>query len=185
MAIVSHHPKKPVYPSSVAASRPTPPREVTMKASHWIIAAAALAFVQPAQAGINDPEVIIYRISGVADSGGAPQTGLATAFHCTNFSGVLENTRVVVRNAAGALLANTPLAVAHLHTVTWTTRDTALFSEDAVMVATPIQQGTAAIAATSVNVLCTAMLLDASKSFEPQGIKLHMLRFNPIPGTQE
>jgi hypothetical protein len=41
-----------------------------MKAIHWIIAAAAFAFVQPAQAGINDPEVIIYRFPGVLDNGG-------------------------------------------------------------------------------------------------------------------
>ena len=34
-----------------------------MKAIHWITAAAALAFIQttPASAGVNDPEVIIYR----------------------------------------------------------------------------------------------------------------------------
>jgi hypothetical protein len=156
-----------------------------MKTIHWTIAAAAFAFVQPAQAGINDPEVIIYRISGVADSGGAAQTGLVTAFHCTNFSGVPENIRVVVRTTGSGLLANSALIVSHLSTATWTTRETALFFETSVMNAAPIGQGTAAIAATSVNVLCTAMLLDASKAFEPQGIKLHMLRFSPIAGTQE
>jgi hypothetical protein len=32
-----------------------------MKPIHWIIAAAAFACVEPAQAGVNDPEVIIYR----------------------------------------------------------------------------------------------------------------------------
>ena len=32
-----------------------------MKAIHWTIAAVAFACVQPAEAGVNDPEVIIYR----------------------------------------------------------------------------------------------------------------------------
>jgi hypothetical protein len=57
-----------------------------MKATHWIIAAAAFAFVQPAQAATTDPEVIIYRFPGVTDSGGADLTGVATSFHCTNFT---------------------------------------------------------------------------------------------------
>jgi hypothetical protein len=43
---------------------------VVMKAIQWIIAAAALALVQPtpASAGVNDPEVIIYRFPGVMDN---------------------------------------------------------------------------------------------------------------------
>src|SRR5262245_7057704 len=65
-------------------------REVVMEDIHWIIAAAVLAFVEPAQAGVNDPEVIIYRGSGVLDTGGGSFTGNATAIHCTNFSGVTE-----------------------------------------------------------------------------------------------
>src|SRR5262249_26223436 len=63
---------------------------VVMKAIHWIIAAAALLSAQPAQAGVNDPEVIIYRFSGLFDNGGADFQGVATVFHCTNFSGVDE-----------------------------------------------------------------------------------------------
>src|SRR5262249_46206869 len=43
-------------------------REGVMKAIHWIIAAAALASVQPtpASAGVNDPEVIIIAHAGDA-----------------------------------------------------------------------------------------------------------------------
>ena len=71
-----------------------------MKAIHWIIAAAAFAFVQaaPASAGVNDPEIFIYRGAGINDTGGAAFSGNATAFLCTNFSGATENIRVVVRN---------------------------------------------------------------------------------------
>src|SRR5262245_40032599 len=98
-----------------------------MKAIHWIIAAAAFVFAEPVQAGINDPEVIIYRISGLVDSGGPPSTGVVTAFHCTNFSGVIETVRLVARTTLGSLLSNSELSVSHLQTVTWTTRGSALF----------------------------------------------------------
>jgi hypothetical protein len=50
-----------------------------MKAIHWIIAAAALAFVlpEPADAATTDPEVIIYRFPGVRDDGSADFVGVA------------------------------------------------------------------------------------------------------------
>src|SRR5215510_2424987 len=89
-----------------------------MKASQWIIAAAALACAAPVQAGVNDPEKIIYRGSGVLDNGGNDFDGLATAFHCTNFSGVNENIRFVIRTNLGALVANGAIAVPHLNTQT-------------------------------------------------------------------
>ena len=47
-----------------------------------------------------------------------------------------------------------------------------------------INQGTAAIAATSINLICTAMTVDAA-SFSPVGISLRGIRFNPIPGSRE
>src|SRR5262249_39929881 len=74
-------------------------REVVMKAIHWIIAAAALAFVLPAEAdaAVGDPEMVIYRFPGVADNGGGAGVGVATVFHCTNFSGVQETLRIVTR----------------------------------------------------------------------------------------
>src|SRR5262249_49907568 len=85
------------YPSSMRGHPPPANREVAMKASHWIIAAAAFVFAEPVQAGINDPEVIIYRVPGVLDFGNTPSAGIATSFHCTNFSGVAENIRFVTR----------------------------------------------------------------------------------------
>jgi hypothetical protein len=70
-----------------------------MKAIYWIIAAAALALVQPtpASAAAGGPEVIIYRFPGVRDDGGPSSIGVATVFHCTNFSGVPETIRFVTR----------------------------------------------------------------------------------------
>jgi hypothetical protein len=68
-----------------------------------MMAVAALAFAMPAQAGVNDPEVVIYRGAGVLDTGGGDNTGAGTAIHCTNFSGVNENIRFVIRNTNAAL----------------------------------------------------------------------------------
>jgi hypothetical protein len=66
-----------------------------MKAIHSMIAALGLAFVlpAPADAAQGDPEVIIYRFPGVRDDGATTNVGVATVFHCTNFSGVPEPVR--------------------------------------------------------------------------------------------
>jgi len=164
-----------------------------MTSLRCLIAVAALAFTVPAQvavpaqAGVNDPEVLIYRGAGVIDNGGMGLTGNATAFHCTNFSGVPENIRFVVRTATGTLAANSAAAaVAHLNTVTALTKDTVLFFIGIRLMLNTgsVPAGTVAIAATSINVTCTAMLVDAT-TMTPAGIKLHLTRFNPIPATEE
>ena len=157
-----------------------------MKAIHWIIAAAALASVQPtpASAGVNDPEVIIYRVPGVRDDGGGIGVGVATVFVCTNFSGAEEILRFVVRSSNGAILQNSGGNIFHLETRTKSTHPTNLFSLSAFLNTGAVNQGTAAIAATSLNIICTAMIVDAAAT-SPQGIALRMIRFNPVPGSQE
>jgi hypothetical protein len=103
-----------------------------MKAIHWIIAAAALAFVQaaPASAAQGDPEVIIYRFPGVRDNGGGDLTGVATVFHCTNFSGATETIRFVTRRANGDLTTNNAQSIVHLQTLTAATHLTSAYFED-------------------------------------------------------
>ena len=159
-----------------------------MKAIHWIIAAAALAFAQttPASAlGINDPEVIIYRFPGVFDSGHTAVQGTATSFHCTNFSGVTENIRFVTRDFDGSLRTNVFFPIEHLQTLTASTHETLLYSDAATPLNTGfVRQGTTAIAATSINIVCTAVTLDASSTV-PNGFALRGIRFNPAPGSQE
>jgi len=152
-----------------------------MTSLRCMIAVATLAFTLPAQAGVNDPEVLIYRVSGVLDDGVA--NGAATSFHCTNFSGVNETVRIVIRDNNSTLKSNQPLTIAHLRTVTASTKDTVIYF-DVDMASGAVQQGTAAIAATSVNVTCTAMQV-LPQGVLPQGIALHMTRFSPIAGTQE
>src|SRR4051812_7561965 len=111
-----------------------------MKNLRCMIAVAALAFTLPAQAAVVDPEVIIYRVSGVIDD----NSGFATSFYCTNFSGVTETIRVVVRGGDSTLRANVPTSVAHLSTVVFSTRDVLLYATDINLNANVITVGTAA-----------------------------------------
>ena len=186
-----------------------------MKTHRWIILAAGIAFALPAQAqdraperapdsgslGILAPdpidsgpegiraqggtELILYRFPGVRDNTGATNTGVATSFHCTNFSGVTETIRFVLRDQDSTVMANATFDLPHLQTVTASTHGTAAFLEDLFL--SPgfsIGQGTMAIAATTTSIICTAMIVDASTA-SPVGVSLRGVRFNPAPGSQE
>jgi hypothetical protein len=155
-----------------------------MKSIHSIIAALGLAFVlsAPANAAINDPEVIIYRFPGVTDSGGF-NTGVATVFHCTNFSGATENIRFVTRAADGTLASNVLRSVSHLSTQSMATHFNAPYAVGNLATGA-IAQGTTAIAATSINIICTAETIDASSAV-PIGVARRGIRFSPVPGSQE
>ena len=156
-----------------------------MKAIHWITAAAALSFVQPVQAATSDPEVIIYRFTGVTDNGEGAGLGSATTFHCTNFSGTSETIRFVTRGSNGTLVSNQANAIGHLVTLTASTHNTLAYREDLTFATGAVLQGTTAIAATSINIICTAMTIDAANPLRPDGVALRGIRFAPIPGSQE
>jgi hypothetical protein len=154
-----------------------------MKAIHFIIAASALACTEPVQAAIGDPEVILYRFPGITGSSGADNVGVATLFHCTNFSDVTENIRFVTRDSGGNLLTNMDFGIAHLATLTVSTHDTA----DDADIANTLNAGLVtqtAIAATSINIICTAETIDASTAV-PIGVARRGIRFSPVPGSQE
>ena len=157
-----------------------------MKAIHSTIAAAALASVLPAPANAaqTDPEVIIYRFPGVFDNGGNTNVGVATVFHCTNFSGVAEDVRFVTRSTVGVLLTNVLFTISHLHTLTVVTHATNAYLSEGSLFTGLVSQGTTAIAATSTNIICTAMTIDASTA-APVGVALRGIRFSPVPGSQE
>jgi len=160
-----------------------------MKVVRWLTAVAGIASVLSVQApdralgAIGDAEVILYRFTGVHDNGGASGTGVATTFHCTNFSGTGESIRIVVRDSVAGVVANTAITASHLQTKTFTTHVVFLYGGSPLNTGA-VMQGTAAIAATSTSVVCTAMTIDAA-STSPVGIALHGVRFNPIPGSQE
>jgi len=149
-----------------------------------VSAAVAIGMAAPASAGVNDPEIIIYRFPGVLNLGNA-NSGVATSFHCTNFSGANENIRFVTRGVDGSLLTNLVFPITHLATLTTSTHDTTAYADALTLLNTGIvAQGTTAIAATSINIVCTAMTIDASTT-APVGVALRGIRFNPAPGSQE
>jgi hypothetical protein len=157
-----------------------------MKAIHSMVAVAAIAFgpTAPASAATTDPEVIIYRFPGVRDNGGAANTGVATVFHCTNFSGVDETVRLVTRFSTGGLASNLTVNISHLQTESAATKPILAYNNETDLLTGAVGQGTTAIAATSINVICTAMTIDASATV-PTGVALRGIRFSPVPGSQE
>lgn len=170
-----------------------------MKRLSWTIAVAGLSFVLPAFAqalaqdrvtppskfSTLDPEKLIYRTSGVRDTGSAGNVGTATSFHCTNLSKVSEKLRIRVLNFNGGLISDLSFTIASAQTFTASTHGTAVFSEDSFMsTGKVINQGVAAIISTTVNMICSAMIVDAA-SATPNGFALHLVRFNALPGTME
>jgi hypothetical protein len=143
-----------------------------------------VAPAQPGQAAVGDPELILYRFSGVRDGDPPGIGGVATAFFCTNFSGVTETIRIVVRNSNTTIRANKTINIPHLVSRALLTKPTNVCGADILLDTGSFDGGTAAIAATSTSIVCTAMILDAV-SESPVGIALHGIRFNPAPGSQE
>src|SRR5262245_49171570 len=88
-------------------------------AAGWVVASGLPAFAQDAPGATTDPEVVIYRLSGIIDTGNGV---LVTLFTCSNRSSVEEGVRIAVRSVTGALIANTRTNVNSLASFTWATR---------------------------------------------------------------
>jgi hypothetical protein len=173
-----------------------------MKMLGWIIplAAAGMAIVFPGYAAdrakqseaqavspqaLTYPQQIIYRVSGVRDDGQGPQLGVATSFHCTNWSNLPEKLAISVYNFNGTLARARSFIVNSHHTFTVSTHETKIFSEDVFLSpGVDIDQGYAQILSTTTNIYCSAMIVDAASS-SPTGIELHLVRFNPYPGSTQ
>jgi len=152
----------------------------------FVSAALAIAMAAPASAGVNDPEVILYRFIGVADNGNAGGTGISTAIICTNFSGETQNVRFVTRDRPGGLLNNVVFVLNHLATVVAGTNGNVTYPIDLHIIPSGGVLGTTAFAATAPNIVCSATIIDARISpIPPSYLPLHGIRFLPIPGSQE
>ena len=145
-----------------------------------VSAALVVAMAAPASAASTDPEVIIYRFPGVTQ---LTAQSISTVFHCTNFSGATETIRFVTRNFDGSLQTNITASIDHLATKTASTRITLSYAS-IILNTTDVTQGTTAVAATSINIICTAMTIDATAT-KPVGVALRGIRFSPVPGSQE
>jgi hypothetical protein len=152
------------------------------------LAAAALAAVvaQPAAAVTFPSLTTIYVGSGVFDSGGANNAGVATSIHCSNVSGVSVQVRVLILNSAGAVRGALAQTLAHGATVTFSSHQTFIFGDETSALETgPIFQGVVNVEATNSAVFCTAAVIDAGASPPVFSMPINLVRVNPHPGTVE
>ena len=77
-----------------------------MKILTVAIAGATVLTTVPAIAAADDPLQLIYRVSGVFDSGDVTNVGMATTFFCTNFGNVAEKVRIRLLTEDGGTPAN-------------------------------------------------------------------------------
>jgi hypothetical protein len=148
-------------------------------------ALALLGFIAAAPVAVAQYQPLpLYLFPGLFDNGGAGLIGVASAFHCSNFSSTPQTVQVVVYNYNATIVANMSALIGAASTFTFATKDTALYSEDLILNTGVVYQGLGMILGSSPSIVCTAQVLDASKAI-PTGIDLHGIRFNPVPGSTE
>ena len=129
----------------------------------WLIMTSATL---PAHAAFQ----AIYEVLGVYDNGPPAQTGVATAFHCTNTTNNPVNVRVFVRGSNGAIAGSTVTAsIVAQGTFTFTTKQTTLFfaSVGGALNTGSVTQGRARIfTEVPTAIICAADMLDAA-NFPP------------------
>jgi len=153
-----------------------------MKKLLAVFAAATLTAVLPAQATTFSLRTI-YIASGVTDDGGPANTGMATTVLCTNASGKSTTLRIAFYDADGAIRGLSAVIIPHLRTYTLSTHVVAAFTDQSASTGA-ILQGVLNVSTTESAVFCSAMIVDAAAALV-DGVDLHMVRFNPHPGTVE
>jgi len=133
---------------------------------------------------VGDPPKVLYRTAGVRDDGGGTGLGTATSFQCSNLNAVNETMVIHIRDQFGTVRVNKAFPLEASRTKTISTHFTDVFIEDASLNAGIISQGLATISASTTNIICSVMVVNAA-GFPPEGIALHLVRFNPIAGSQE
>ena len=155
-----------------------------------VIPAAAQDRINPLGNGVapmatTGPQLMIYRVAGVRNTPEFTTAGAATVFFCHSNSPSNEILRLRVFNYDGAVVADRSLEVSPRTTWTLSTHLTAGFTDNIMLSeGISVSQGGAAIISTSREIYCSAMLVDAGAAV-PSGIALHMVRFNPAPGSVE
>lgn len=129
----------------------------------------------------TDPLLLIYRLPGISSSG-IGNSGAATTMRCTNYSRDEESLRFVVDRADGTTVRDVTELIPPRATRSYSTTSTA--SIDEVVLNVPNLSGNMRLFATTTNLHCTAMLIDAAAAV-PTGVALHLVRFNPREGTTE
>lgn len=143
------------------------------------IAAFGATFFTPVQATTFSSARLIYVAASVGDHSFA-----GTAVPCVNLSG--QNARITWSffNNGGSSVGSLTLNVAHGRTVIVATYHGISVLSDRLVLSAKDFQGRLAVYSTQSGVFCSAILGHPTLG-EPQGIELHMVRFNPHPGTVE
>jgi hypothetical protein len=157
-----------------------------MRKSFAVFTFAVLALVQSATAITFPSLTTIYIGTGVRDNGGGDNSGLATAFHCSNVSGNIAQMRFLVLGDDGSGAGEITRSVPHGGSVSVSTHLTAFFVEDDIV--TPgisIGRGAINIESTESAVFCQAYITEAATTVPDSAIPLKLIRVNPHPGTVE
>ena len=145
--------------------------------------ALALTLAQPASAITFSKLTTIYVGSGVVDSGGGDNVGLATIFNCSNVSGVGATVRFLVLSTFG-VNADKSVTLPHGETVVAATDETAVaFETLSLDVMSILNGGMVNIESTQSGVFCNAAFVDSAGG--GLGYNLPLVRVNPHPGTVE
>ena len=154
--------------------------------THPVAIALVAAIASPAAAVTFPSPTTIYVGSGVYDSGGGVNRGIATSIHCSNVSGVPVDVRVLILDSDGAVEGSQTRTLAHGATVTFSTHQTNIFLEIGPdLVPFYVAQGVVNVEATNSAVFCTAAVIDAENYPPVFSMPLHLVRVNPHPGTVE
>lgn len=128
------------------------------------------------------PWKTIYIVPGVINAGADNDSGPATSFHCTNYSGASTDVRVLVYAYSAGLQGSMSYHISNNSTIAFATKPT-FMSE--VFITNPGNiQGHAVIQSRVTAVYCSAFVFPAN-AFAATGIGLHMVRLNPEPNTVE
>ena len=150
------------------------------------VAAIAFAGIAPTRATTFPSLTTIYVASGVIDSSLISYTGINTIISCSNMSGQTATVRYVFRYIGGSLAGLKTLTLPNLQAQGVSSVGSVNFAASLEILPTGgMTGGTLQVLSTQSGVFCSAMLVDAASVNVPAGIALHMVRYNPHPGTVE
>ena len=119
---------------------------------HGVDAELALEPPLEGNAYTADKPHTIYVGTGVRDDGGGINLGTATAFHCSNTSGVTATIRFLVLNNSGAVRASVSTSLNHGWTHNASTHNTAAYTVDTNLATGAVAEGVINIKSTESGV---------------------------------
>jgi hypothetical protein len=148
-----------------------------------LAAVALAAALTPPAAAVTFPSLTtIYVGSGVYDDSSGDFLGFATAFSCSNVSGVPAQVRWLVLSNFGVVEGSVTTTLNHGNTSTVVTHVVTSLDANFSLSTGLVNQGVVNIESTQSGVFCSAVALNAVNG---TGYTLPLVRVNPHPGTVE